>query len=385
MSLRAQPYMDCPQKRRAGRAEGEAISRYSNCQLKINRYPTKPVLVGKIQIGGKAPIIVQSMTKTKTENISATVKQIHRLERSNCEIVRVAVPNQIAAQALREIKRRIKIPLIADIHFDYRLAIASIKAGADKIRINPGNIGADWKIKEIIKAAKDYEIPIRIGVNAGSLEKEILNKYHFPSAKALAKSLEKSIKIFEDEDFDKLVLSAKTVDVLTTVEVYEMLAHRYSFPLHIGLTEAGLPFEGAIRSSVALAILLSKGIADTIRISLTGDPVLEVVAAYEILQSLGLREHGPIIISCPTCGRCDIDLIGLAEGVKAALAKYKKPIKVAVMGCVVNGPGEAKSADFGIAAGKKSGIIFKRGKVVKKCAEKDLVSALLAEIEQNQN
>jgi (E)-4-hydroxy-3-methylbut-2-enyl-diphosphate synthase len=351
--------------------------------LKINRCPTKSVLVGKIQIGNKAPIVVQSMTKTKTENITATVKQIKQLERAGCEIIRVAVPNQTAAQALKTIKQRIKIPLIADIHFDYRLALASIEAGADKIRINPGNIGADWKIKEIIKTAKDYAIPIRIGVNAGSLEKDILKKYKFPSAKALTESLERSVKFFEKNNFDQLILSAKAFDVLTTIEIYEMLSHRFSYPLHLGLTEAGLPFEGAIRSATALAVLLAKGIGDTVRISLTGDPVLEVVAAYELLQGLGLRKYGPIIISCPTCGRCEIDLIGLAEAVKTALAKYKTPMKVAVMGCVVNGPGEAKSADFGIAAGKKSGIIFSKGKVVKKCAEKDLVSALLTEIEQS--
>jgi (E)-4-hydroxy-3-methylbut-2-enyl-diphosphate synthase len=347
-----------------------------------SRVLTKSIFVGKIQIGGNAPIPVQSMTKTKTENIPATVKQIKQLERAVCEIIRVAVPNPTAAQALKAIKQNIKIPLIADIHFDYRLALASIKAGADKIRINPGNIGADWKIKEIIKAAKDYAIPIRIGVNAGSLEKDILKKYKSPSAKALTESLERSVRFFERNDFDQLVLSAKAFDVLTTIETYEMLSERFRYPLHLGLTEAGLPFEGAIRSTAALAVLLNKGIGDTIRISLTGDPVLEVVAAFELLQSLGLRQHSPIIISCPTCGRCEIDLIGLAESVKKALAKHKTPIKVAVMGCVVNGPGEAKSADFGIAAGKKSGIIFNKGKIVKKCAEKDLVSALLAEIEK---
>jgi (E)-4-hydroxy-3-methylbut-2-enyl-diphosphate synthase len=358
-------------------------SALKNKNLKINRRLTKSVLVGKIQIGNRAPIVVQSMTKTKTEDVSSTVKQIKQLERAGCEIIRVAVPNQTAAQALKAIKQRIKIPLIADIHFDYRLALVCIKAGADKIRINPGNIGADWKIKEIIKAAKDYEIPIRIGVNAGSLEKDILQKYKSPSARALTESLERSVKFFERNNYDQLILSAKAFDVLTTIEIYELLSKRFRYPLHLGLTEAGLPFEGAIRSATALAVLLAKGIGDTIRISLTGDPVLEVVAAYELLQGLGLRKYGPIIISCPTCGRCEIDLIGLAKSVKTALAKYKTPMKVAVMGCVVNGPGEAKSADFGIAAGKKSGIIFSKGKVVKKCAEKDLVSALLAEIEQS--
>lgn len=348
--------------------------------MKIRRHKTLPILVGKVQIGGNAPIVVQSMTKTKTEDFRATIKQIHRLEKAGCEIIRVAIPNQTAAQALKTIKQQIKIPLIADIHFNYRLALASIKAGADKIRINPGNIGAFWKIKEIIRAAKDYKIPIRIGVNAGSLEKEILRKYQYPTARAMFESLTKMINLFEDNDFTNLVLSAKAFDVLTTVKVYQDISKHYSYPLHLGLTEAGLPFEGAIRSTTALALLLAKGIGDTIRISLTGDPVLEVFAAYELLNSLGLREYGPIIISCPTCGRCEVNLFKLTQRVKRALAKYKNPIKVAVMGCMVNGPGEAKSADYGIAAGKRSGIIFTKGKVIKKCSEGDLVAALLNEI-----
>ncbi len=348
--------------------------------MRIKRRKTLPVLVGKVQIGGKAPIVVQSMTKTKTEDVKITIKQIHRLEKVGCEIIRVAIPNLSAALALKTIKQQIKIPLIADIHFDYRLALASIKAGVDKIRINPGNIGANWKIKEIIRAAKDFKIPIRIGVNAGSLEKEVMRKYQNPSARAIFDSLTKMINLFEDNDFTNLVLSAKAFDVLTTVEVYQDISRHYSYPIHLGLTEAGLPFEGAIRSTTALALLLAKGIGDTIRVSLTGDPVLEVIAVYELLNSLGLREHGPIIISCPTCGRCEVNLFKLTRRVKKALAKYRKPIKVAVMGCMVNGPGEAKSADYGIAAGKKSGIIFSRGKIIKKCSEEDLLSALLTEI-----
>jgi (E)-4-hydroxy-3-methylbut-2-enyl-diphosphate synthase len=348
--------------------------------MKIKRYKTLPVLVGKVQIGGNAPIVVQSMTKTKTEDVQATIKQIHRLGKAGCEIIRVAVPNQTAAQALKKIKQQINIPLIADIHFDYRLALLSIKAGADKIRINPGNIGATWKIKEIIRVAKDYKIPIRIGVNAGSLEKDILRKYQYPSARAMVESLKKMIDLFEKNDFSDLVLSAKAFDIFTTVEAYQDISKHYSYPLHIGLTEAGLPFEGAIRSTTALALLLAKGIGDTIRVSLTGDPVLEVIAGYELLNSLDLREHGPIIISCPTCGRCEVNLFKLTRRVKKALAKYRKPIKVAVMGCMVNGPGEAKNADYGIAAGKRSGIIFSKGKVIKKCTEGDLVAALLSEI-----
>ena len=350
--------------------------------MTITRHRTKPIFVGKVQIGGDAPIVVQSMTKTKTENVAATVKEIHRLEKANCEIVRVAVPNQTAASAIKEIKKRITFPLIADIHFDYRLALISIKAGADKIRINPGNIGAGWKLKEIIKAAKDYQIPIRIGVNAGSLEKQVLDKYRSPTAKALVESLSNTIEKFEKNNFNQLVLSAKAAEVLTSIAAYEEIAQLYSYPLHLGLTEAGLPFEGAVRSTTALAILLAKGIGDTIRVSLTGDPVLEVVAAYELLRSLALREYGLMIISCPTCGRCQVNLIDLTEKVKRALIKYKEPIKVAVMGCMVNGPGEAKGADFGIAAGKRAGLIFSKGNIIRKCAEKDLVSALRAEIEK---
>lgn len=349
--------------------------------MMITRYQTKPVLVDKVQIGAGAPIVVQGMTKTKTEDITKTITEIKRLERAGCEIVRVAVQNQNSAQSLKTIKKYIKIPLVADIHFDYRLALASIKAGASKIRINPGNIGTNWKLKEIIKAAKDYKIPIRIGVNVGSLPKDISAKYQKPNAQALVESIARTVNFFEDSGFTELVLSAKAFDVLTMVATYQKLAQRYSYPLHLGLTEAGLPFEGAIRSACASAILLAQGIGDTIRISLTGDAVFEVVAAYELLQSLGLREYGPILISCPTCGRCEVNLINLAQRVKKALSHYKKPIKVAVMGCVVNGPGEAKNADFGIAAGKKSGIIFSKGKPIKKCAEKDLVSALLKAIE----
>jgi len=348
--------------------------------MKIIRHKTLPILVGKVQIGGNAPIVVQSMTKTKTEDVKTTIKQIRQLEKAGCEIIRVAIPNQTAAQALKTIKQQIKIPVIADIHFDYRLALASIKAGADKIRINPGNIGTTWKIKEIIRAAKDYKIPIRIGVNAGSIEKEVLQKYQYPSARAMVASLTKMIDLFENSNFSNLVLSVKAFDVLTTVEAYQNISKHYSYPLHLGLTEAGLPFEGAIRSTTALALLLTKGIGDTIRVSLTGDPVLEVIAGYELLNSLGLREYGPIIISCPTCGRCEVNLFKLTQRVKKALAKYKNPIKVAVMGCMVNGPGEARSADYGIAAGKRSGVIFSKGKVIKKCSEEDLVSALLTEI-----
>lgn len=350
--------------------------------MMMPRRKTYPIMVGKVQLGGFAPIRVQSMTKTKTEDLTATLAQIKRLKQADCEIIRLAVRNQTSVQALKEIKKRTDIPLVADIHFDYRLAIASIKAGADKIRINPGNIGSGWKIKEIIKVAKDYNIPIRIGVNVGSIEKKILAKYQETPVKALVESVARTIDSFETNGFANLVLSAKASDVPTTIETYQKLAERYAYPLHLGITEAGLPFAGSIRSASALAILLNQGIGDTIRISLTSDPVLEVIAAYELLQSLGLRQHGPIIISCPTCGRCEVNLIKLTQQVKKELAKYKEPFKVAVMGCVVNGPGEARNADFGIAATKKSGIIFRQGKIVKKCPEQELVTALLNEIEQ---
>ncbi|MEO0092892.1 MAG: flavodoxin-dependent (E)-4-hydroxy-3-methylbut-2-enyl-diphosphate synthase [candidate division WOR-3 bacterium] len=350
--------------------------------MTTQRLKTKPVKVGKIQIGGGAPIVVQSMTKTRTENVKATIAQIRLLENANCEIVRVAIPTQTAAKAIKQIKTETKVPIVADIHFDYRLALLSIKYGADKIRINPGNIGAKWKVIEIIKIAKDYNVPIRIGVNVGSLEKTVCQKYPKPNTKALLESVARTVEIFEKSDFTNLVLSAKAFDGLTTIETYEAMADLYPYPLHLGITEAGLAFEGAVRSTGPLAILLAKGIGDTIRISLTADPVLEVIAGYELLQCLGLREYGPIIISCPTCGRCEVNLVRMAEEVKQALRHYKKPLKIAVMGCIVNGPGEAKNADFGIAVSKKSGIVFAHGKVIKRCDENELVSSLLHEIEK---
>jgi (E)-4-hydroxy-3-methylbut-2-enyl-diphosphate synthase len=338
---------------------------------------TIPVFVGSVQIGGGAPIRIQSMTKCKTENSKATIREIKRLEKTGCEIVRVAIPNQSAVKNISKIKSEINIPLVADIHFDYRLALESIKLGADKIRINPGNIGADYKVKEIIQAAKDKNIPIRIGVNAGSIPKLILSKYKNPNVKAILESVKQNLKIFEKADIPNLVLSAKTANPQETIEVYQRLAEKYPYPLHIGVTEAGLPFEGVIRNTTAVAILLNQGIGDTIRISLTGPSILEVKAAQEILASLGKRKFGPVLISCPTCGRCEVNLVSIAQKVKKHLEKIKEPIKVAVMGCVVNGPGEAKAADYGIACGKKSGVIFKKGIIVKKTKESDLVADLM--------
>lgn len=333
---------------------------------------TIPVFVGIVQIGGGAPVRIQSMTKCKTEDVQATIKEIKQLEKAGCEIVRIAVPNQTAVRSIPKIKAKINIPLVADIHFDYRLALASIKSGADKIRINPGNIGADYKVREIIKAAKDKNIPIRIGVNAGSLRSRISNM-----VEAVLESVKQSLSVFEQEDFTNIVLSAKTANSLETIEIYEKLSALYPYPLHIGVTESGLPFEGAIRSATALAILLTKGIGDTIRVSLTGPSVLEIKAAKEILSSLEKRKFGPILISCPTCGRCEVDLEKIAQDVNKQLKNIKESIKIAVMGCVVNGPGEARVADYGIACGKRTGVIFKNGKIIKKYKEENLVTELM--------
>ncbi len=343
---------------------------------------TMLVFVGAVQIGGGAPVRIQSMTKCKTENIKAVIREINGLEKAGCEIIRVAVPNQSVVKNIPIIKTKINIPLVADIHFDHRLAIESIKAGADKIRINPGNIGADYKVREIIEAAKNKNIPIRIGVNAGSISKSILSKYKNPNVKAILESIKQNLKIFEKKDFQNLVLSAKTANPIETVEVYQRLAEIYPYPLHIGVTEAGLPFDGVIRNTAAIAILLNKGIGDTIRVSLTGPSLLEVEAAKEILSSLGKRKSGPTLISCPTCGRCDVNIVKIARQVKKQLENIKLPIKVAVMGCVVNGPGEACSADYGIACGKRSGILFRKGKIVKKSQEENLVSELIALIQE---
>lgn len=346
------------------------------------RRPTKSIKLGNLTIGGGAPIIVQSMTKTDTRDVPSTVAQIKRLESAGCEAVRVAVLDSDAAKVLRTIKKRIKIPLIADVHFDYKLALQSIANSVDGLRINPGNIGDKNKIREIVTAAKDRGIPIRIGINAGSLEKDLLRKYGHPTAKALVESAERHIKILEDLDFTSIKVSLKASDVLKTVEAYRLFSRRFDYPLHIGISEAGPTFLGTIKSAVGLGILLSEGIGDTIRVSLTADPVEEVRVAYEILRSLHLRERGPEIISCPTCGRCEIDIKGLVKKVETRLRDVKTPIKVAVMGCVVNGPGEAREADIGIAGGRGIGILFREGKVIKKVKENKLLRTLNEEIKQ---
>lgn len=344
------------------------------------RKKTRTIYVGKVPIGGGNPIVVQSMTKTDTADIESTVKQIKSLESIGCEIIRVAVPDVRAAKALNRIKKEIKIPMIADIHFDWRLAIEAINQGVDGIRINPGNIGESRKIKEVIKAAKERGVPIRIGVNAGSLDRMLRKKYLHPTPEALVESAEMSINIFEDMGFSDIKVSLKGSDVLTTIKAYRLFSEKFDYPLHIGISEAGPLFSGTIKSSVGLGILLSEGIGDTIRVSLTADPEGEVRVAYEILKSLGLRKKGVEIISCPTCGRCKIDLRKITTEVEFRLREIDKPLKVAVMGCVVNGPGEAREADIGIAGGKGIGILFKKGKIIKKIKEEDLLKEFMNEI-----
>jgi (E)-4-hydroxy-3-methylbut-2-enyl-diphosphate synthase len=349
-------------------------------RLTEDRKKTRTIYVGRVPIGGGNPIVVQSMTKTDTEDVETTVQQIKSLEAVGCEIIRLAVPNMKAAKALGMIKKSIDMPMIADIHFDWRLALEAIGQGVDGLRINPGNIGARWKIKEVVTAAKEKEIPMRIGVNAGSLERELRKKYGHPTPEALVESAEKSIQILEEMDFTNLKVSLKGSDVLTTVEAYRLFSGKYDYPLHIGISEAGPPFTGTVKSAVGLGILLSEGIGDTIRVSLTAEPEEEVRVAYEILKSLGLRKKGAEIISCPTCGRCRINLREIATEVESRLREIDKPMKVAVMGCVVNGPGEAREADFGIAGGRGAGILFRKGKVIKRIREKDLLNELMNEI-----
>ena len=349
---------------------------------KTKKALTKQIVLGGIRIGGNAPVVVQSMTKTDTCDVPATISQIKRLQSAGCEAIRVAVLNNDAALAIKAIKKKIKIPLIADIHFDHKLALRSLASGADGLRINPGNIGSKLKVKEVIAAAKDNKIPIRIGVNAGSLEKDLLRKYKHPTAKALVASAGRHIRILEDLKFNSIKVSLKASDVMKTVDAYRLFSEKYRYPVHIGISEAGPAFTGTVKSAVGLGILLSEGIGNTIRVSLTADPVEEVKVAYEILKSLHLRQKGPELISCPTCGRCQVDIRGIVNKVEAKLDRLDKPIKIAVMGCVVNGPGEAREADIGIAGGKGMGILFKNGKVVKTIKERELFSTLMREIKK---
>ncbi len=331
-------------------------------------------------MGGDAPIVIQSMTKTDTRNVPATVAQIKELADCGCEIVRVAVPDSEAAQAISTIKQNTSIPIIADIHFDYRLALAALAAGADGLRLNPGNIRDPKQIAKVVRAAKERQTPIRIGINAGSLPPA--SKQHSSIPEHMVSAALEQINLLESLDFDLIKVSLKAFDVLTTIEAYRTISPRISYPLHLGITEAGLPRAGAVRSAVGIGILLHEGIGDTIRVSLSAHPCEEVNAAHEILRSLDLRQHGPTLISCPGCGRAEVDIIGLAESVDRRLSEISKPIKVAVMGCVVNGPGEAKDADVGIACGKGRGAIFRKGEVVSTVAKKNFLEALMAEVKR---
>ena len=347
----------------------------------MHREHTRTVKIGERVIGGGNPVLIQSMTNTPTEDVRATVEQIQALERAGCEIIRCAVPTQEAALALKEIKKQISIPLVADIHFDYRLAIAAMENGADKIRINPGNIGSRERIKAVVDAAKDRQIPIRVGVNSGSLEKELMEKYHGVTAEGIVESALDKVKIIEDLGYDNLVISIKSSDVLMCARAHELIAQRTDHPLHVGITEAGTLWSGNIKSAVGLGIILYQGIGDTIRVSLTGDPLEEVKSAKRILKTLGLRQGGIEVVSCPTCGRTKIDLIALANQVENMVQDIPLDgVKVAVMGCVVNGPGEAREADIGIAGGIGEGLLIKKGQIVEKLPESELLPRLRREL-----
>lgn len=348
----------------------------------MERRKTTQVQIGNVKIGGDNPIAIQSMCNTDTRNVEATVNQIKLLEEAGCEIIRVAVPDMVAAEAIKDIVRQINIPLVADIHFDYRLALKAIENGVDKLRINPGNIGSEDRIKAVVEAAKKRKIPIRIGVNSGSLEKDILEKYGSVTAEGLVESALRHVKILEGLDFNDIVISIKASNVPFSIDTYTMLSQKVNYPLHLGITESGTVWTGSVKSAVGIGAILSRGIGDTIRVSLTGDPVEEVITAKEILKSLGLRRFGVEFVSCPTCGRTEIDLIGLANKVEKACKNINKEIKVAVMGCAVNGPGEAREADIGIAGGKGYGLIFKKGEILRKLPEEQLLSALMEEIEK---
>jgi (E)-4-hydroxy-3-methylbut-2-enyl-diphosphate synthase len=347
----------------------------------MRRRKTRVIRVGQVAVGGDAPVSVQSMTNTDTRDAAATARQIRELALAGCEIVRVAVPDEQAAVALKEIKSGINVPLIADIHFDYKLALQAIRAGVDGLRINPGNIGSRSKVAEVVRAAGDAQVPIRIGVNAGSLEKELLEKYGKATAQAMVESALGHIGILEDLNFSDIKISLKASDIPLMLEAYRLLAGRVDYPFHIGVTEAGTLRSGIVKSAVGIGALLAEGIGDTLRVSLTGDPLHEVKTGYEILKALGLRQRGIEFISCPTCGRTQIDLIRIANEVEDRLQFVDKPLKVAVMGCSVNGPGEAREADIGIAGGRGAGLLFKKGRTVRKIEEADLVEELIKEVE----
>ena len=353
------------------------MNKLPNNQIPSRRI-SKQIQIGGVKIGGGAPVVVQSMANTDTRDVKSTVRQIKQLEQYGCEIIRVAVPDMQAAAAIKDIKKGIKIPLIADIHFDYRLALAALDSGVDGFRLNPGNIGDREQIKKVVLAAKGRTVPIRIGLNAGSLPKQ--SGADKPVAQRMVDAALAQVRLLESLDFDLIKVSLKAFDVPTTIAAYRSIADKITYPLHIGITEAGTPRTGIIRSSVGIGALLYLGIGDTIRVSLTAQPKEEIIAAYEILKSLNLRQHGPVLVSCPTCGRTEVDLVKLASQVEKELHKIDKPIKVAVMGCVVNGPGEAADADVGIACGKGKGIIFRNGKKIGVVQEEDFLRALMAEV-----
>lgn len=346
-----------------------------------HRSQTKAVKVGNLTIGGSNEVIIQSMTTTKTADVKATVEQIHRLEEAGCQIVRVTVNNMEAAEAIKEIKKQIHIPLVSDIHFDYKLALKAIENGIDKVRINPGNIGKKERVQEVVKACKDRGVPIRIGVNAGSLEKHLLDKYGYPTADAMVESALHHIQILEDLDFHDIIVSLKASDVILAIEAYTKAAAAFSYPLHLGITEAGTLFSGTIKSAAGLGALLSQGIGSTMRISLSADPVEEIKVCRELLKTFGLASNAATLISCPTCGRIEIDLISVANEIEDYIAKIKAPIKVAVLGCAVNGPGEAREADIGIAGARGEGLLFRHGEIVRKIPEDVLVEELKKEID----
>lgn len=347
----------------------------------MTRKQTRVIRIGSRVIGGGNPILIQSMTNTRTEDVEATVAQIHALEKAGCEIIRCTVPTPEAAKAVKAIKERISIPLVADIHFDYKMAIAAMENGADKIRINPGNIGGKDKVAAVVSVARERNIPIRVGVNSGSLEKELVEKYRGVTAEGLVESALDKVHMIEELGYENLVISIKSSDVMMCVRAHELLAEKTDYPLHVGITEAGTIISGNIKSSIGLALILNQGIGDTIRVSLTGDPVEEIKSAKLILRTLGLRKGGIEVVSCPTCGRTKIDLIGLANQVETLAAQFPLDIKVAVMGCAVNGPGEAKEADIGIAGGVGEGLLIKKGEIIKKVPEGELLSVLQKELE----
>ena len=344
------------------------------------RDETKEIHIGNRVIGHGNPILIQSMTNTRTEDVKATVAQIKRLEEAGCEIIRSTVPTLEAARAIKEIKKEISIPLVADIHFDYKMAVAAIENGADKVRINPGNIGTDEKLLEVVKAARERNIPIRVGVNSGSMEKDLVERYHGVTAKGLVESALRNVQRIEDMGYDNLVVSLKSTNVLMCAEAHENIAGKIPYPIHVGITESGTAFSGNIKSGIGLGLILSKGIGDTIRVSLTGDVVDEIRSARIVLRTLGLRKEGIEVISCPTCGRTKIDLIGLAPKVEEIAEKYPLNLKLAVMGCAVNGPGEAREADLGVAGGDGEGLLFKKGEIIKKVPESEILSALEEEL-----